>query len=70
MRAKRTNPTSPFQRCASILCLFSLSFSVLGQVQLNEVVPQDFSRLADEEGKYSGWIELVNRGTETVDLKD
>lgn len=39
-----------------------------GGVELNEVMPVDNSVLMDEDGDYPGWVELVNTGSESIDL--
>lgn len=37
-------------------------------IRFSEVAAEDRSRVADEDGDYSGWVELVNEGPEAVDL--
>lgn len=39
-----------------------------GDLRLSEVAPADFELLPDEDGEYSGWIELENAGATPLDL--
>ncbi|RME90003.1 MAG: lamin tail domain-containing protein, partial [Verrucomicrobia bacterium] len=38
------------------------------QVRIAELMPRDEALLADEEGDFSGWIELHNAGSAAVNL--
>jgi len=56
-----------FQIMIFILCLsFKISFA---QIYINEIMSLNFSTIADEEGEFVDWIELVNMGAEAVDLE-
>lgn len=39
-----------------------------GQVRISEILPEDRTVLADEDGDHNGWIELHNAGTNAVAL--
>jgi hypothetical protein len=46
-----------------------LTFGANAQVVINEVVAANISGLADEDGEYNDWIELYNKGSQTVNLQ-
>lgn len=53
------------------LCLVLLALSAVrgwGQVRISEILPEDRTTLADEDGDHNGWIELHNAGTNSVSL--
>lgn len=50
-----------------ILCLsFKIAFT---QVYINEIMSLNISTIADEDGNFVDWIELVNTGNESVNLE-
>jgi len=53
-----------------VLCLLALyaQLPASGDVVINEVQISNGCTLLDEDGDYSDWIELLNRGTQTVSL--
>ncbi len=51
-----------------LLPLFLVPGLVRSDVVINELQSSNASTLLDEDGDASDWIELLNRGTETVDL--
>lgn len=50
-----------------IIC-FIISEKIQAQIVINEVMSRNNTTLADEDGDYSDWIELYNKGTETINL--
>jgi len=48
-----------------LLISFKISFA---QIFINEIMSLNISTVADEDGDFGDWIELVNGGTETVSL--
>ena len=50
--------------------MLSSSQGVLDGLILNELAPVNGTGLMDEDGEFSDWIELFNRGTEPVDLSE
>jgi hypothetical protein len=51
--------------CFTLCCLFT---SAPASVLINEFMASNRSTLADEDGDFEDWIELVNTGTSPVDL--
>ncbi|MGC8991815.1 MAG: lamin tail domain-containing protein, partial [Verrucomicrobiia bacterium] len=65
MRLPRIDKVRGF---ALVVILLVGAVSGRGGVELNEVMPVDKSVLMDEDGDYPGWVELVNSGSESIDL--
>jgi hypothetical protein len=42
--------------------------TVRGEVVINELMPSNVSTQQDQDGEYDDWIELYNRGSESIDL--
>lgn len=51
-----------------LACLTGRVFGASGDVVVNEVQTSNGYTMADEDGDWSDWIEVLNRGSETVDL--
>lgn len=64
----RLPPTARFWGFAWLFIAALVAASGYGGVELNEVMPADNSVLMDEDGDYPGWVELVNKGSESIDL--
>ncbi len=45
-----------------------LTHGALAGVRINEIMASNGSTIADEDGDFEDWIELVKTGAETVDL--
>jgi hypothetical protein len=58
----------PLSLAATFALLFFLSGISGGQVIINELCPNNGNILADADGDFSDWIELLNTGSDTVDL--
>ncbi len=54
--------------CSAWLLSLALCSFAVDEVVINEVQSFNGSTLLDEDGDYSDWIELLNRGTQTVSL--
>jgi hypothetical protein len=53
------------------IIIFILFVSIkisFAQIYINEIMSLNISTIADEEGDFVDWIELVNMGAEAVDL--
>jgi hypothetical protein len=50
------------------LGFFLVGITCSTQISLNEVCHANLNVLADEDGDYEDWIELVNNGSSTIDL--
>ena len=50
----------------SSICLLTLTLQ--GQVRLNEIMSENETVLADEDGDFSDWIELYNSGNDIINL--
>jgi hypothetical protein len=51
-----------------IIWFFIFSLTTYTQVVINEVMPSNFSTIADEDGDYSDWIELFNPEDSSINL--
>lgn len=53
-----------------LVCILTaaLTAGVFGDVVINEVQSSNGSTLLDEDGEYSDWIELLNRGAQSINL--
>ncbi len=51
-----------------ITILFAYSFSVFGQVTLNEMQSSNNATIADEQGEFDDWIELYNPTDEAIEI--
>ena len=51
-----------------VFCVAMLSWVVLGDVVINEVLTSNSSTPLDEDGDASDWVELLNRGGQDVSL--
>jgi hypothetical protein len=51
-----------------LLLLLVCVGNAFGDLRITEVLPEDRQTLADEDGEYSGWVELLNSGPNSVPL--
>ena len=56
------------QRIILISALIVISFSLNGQLVINEVMARNDDFLADEFGEYDDWIEIYNSSNEAIDI--
>ncbi len=66
--AKRPLPFRRLWLCLLLLCRFG-SMEAAGSLRINEVMASNGSTIADEDGDYEDWVELINAGDGPVDLE-
>ena len=55
-------------RVVTLVVCMSLQAVSAQDLLINEVMSENVSTLADEDGDYRGWVEIYNKGTSNVDM--
>lgn len=64
--AIRKTPT--IMKSIVVICLACFTFTVSGQIVINEIVASNVSTASDQDGEFDDWIELYNNNDNDVDL--
>ncbi len=63
---------SPTMKITTIIAILTCltAHTALADVRINEIMASNGSTIADEDGDFEDWIELINTGSETADLSE